>query len=236
MCDADPLGMAIHDYWKGVPEVQIMVSSPLLEDDVMPVEYLFRDFTEMPILEQKALERSKGVILDVGAGAGSHSLWLQEHGYDVTALEKSVLACDVIRRRGVGKVINQDFFDMEYRGFDTLLMMMNGIGIAGSLHGLEKLLVKAFYLLNHGGIIIFDSSDVFYLFGNEEPASFIETNTGYYGEIDFFMYYKDIAGSRFSWLYLDFQTLVPFAEKAGFKIVEKIDGAHYDYMCVLEKL
>jgi len=132
--------------------------------------------------------------------------------------------------------MNEDFFALAQGGFDTLLMMMNGIGIAGTLHGLEILLAQAFHLLNPGGQVIFDSSDVFYLYGNEEPASFIETETGYYGEMDFYMHYKDATGPRFSWLYIDYQTLVHFAEKAGFKVFEKIDGAHYDYMCVLEKI
>ena len=123
----DPLGIASRDFLNGIKNAEIIVESNIAEDDVLPVEYLFRPFVEMPELERKALTLSYGKILDVGAGVGSHALYLQQSGKDVDANEISANACEVMKQRGVKNIIHQDFYTLpEEIKYDTILMMMNG--------------------------------------------------------------------------------------------------------------
>ncbi len=110
----------------------------------------------MPHLEKLALSECSGKILDVGAAAGCHSLILQENGLDTSAMEISELCCDVMLKRDIKQIIRNDFFHYSDKKFDTILLLMNGIGIAGNLNRLNEFLIKAGKLLNPGGKIIFD--------------------------------------------------------------------------------
>jgi SAM-dependent methyltransferase len=91
----------------------------------------------MPEIERKALDMATGKTLDVGAGSGCHSLVLQEKGIDVTAIDISPLSVETMKERGIKKVMEQDFFTMQGK-YDTILMLMNGIGIVGTLERLPK--------------------------------------------------------------------------------------------------
>lgn len=232
----DPLGLAVKDYYEHGINLEIKVESDIAEDDIIPSGYFFRNYQKMPSLEKEALKRCKGKILDIGAAAGCHSLYLQENGHDVTALEISTLCCDIMSKRGINKVINGNFFNQETDKYDTLLFLMNGIGIAGTLGGLEVLLGKAFTLLNKDGNLIFDSSDIDYLYYDEDGSKLINLNMNYYGELTYRMHYKKCSGNFFEWLFVDYPTLVPIAKKNGFEpqLVKK--GNHYDYLAILKKV
>jgi len=226
----DPFGAAVADYYKTREKEVINVFSDIAEPDVIPVEYLFRDFYEMPVIEKEALREAKGKVLDVGAGAGSHSLWLQEKGMDVTALEISEKATEIMRKRGVEKVINDDFFSFfSAQKYDTLLFLMNGAGIAGTLENLQKFLERCKTLLNPGGKVLIDSSDISYMFddGDEIPEH-------YYGEVNYIMEYKGIKSEPFSWLFVDFYTLTKFVEKTGGSCKKIVDGEHFDYLAEIK--
>jgi len=212
----DPIGKAIQDYARFRKPADIIVSSDICEDDIIPVEVLFRNFEEMPELEQLALRECKGKVLDVGAGAGSHALYLKDLGMEVTALDISKGAVDYMNANGL-KAVHQDFFEFKGQKFDTILMLMNGIGIAGTLANLEKTLAHAKTLLNPGGIILCDSSDIKYLYEDEDGALWVDLNTEYYGNFRFQMNYKKEKGTWFDWLYVDFDNLFQAAKKAGFK-------------------
>src|SRR5690606_3409631 len=98
------------------------------DEDELPLPYLFRSFNEMPMLEQKALQMVKGKTLDVGCGAGSHSLYLQKKGISVKTIDISKGAVEVAKMRGVKNVELKDILD-ETEHFDTILLLMNGTGI-----------------------------------------------------------------------------------------------------------
>jgi SAM-dependent methyltransferase len=228
----DPIGQAGLDYFlNGQRSTDIKVWSDIAENDTLPVHYLFRTYHEMPSLEQKALALCKGKVLDVGAGMGSHALYLQEQGHDVTALEISPLACEVMSRRGVSQVVNADFFkhasDQKY---DTILLLMNGIGLVGTVNGFPTFFKKIKELLNPGGQILLDSSDLRYLYIDEDGSMLINLNGRYYGEVEYRMSYGDYKGKRFKWLFIDDQLMVHHAEKHGFKFEKIAEGSHYDYV------
>ena len=223
----DPFGHAIHDYISGNETPDILVRSELCEDDIMPVSLLFRSYEEMPEPEKIALSKCRGHILDVGAGSGCHSFWLIENDFEVDAIELSKGAVDYHLSKGL-KSRYVSFFDLKDERYDTLLFLMNGIGIGGMLNRLEETLTQAHKLLNDNGKVICDSSDLKYLYEDDEGGYWINLNVEYYGEYDYQMQYKNTVSEWFKWLYVDFDTLKNYAEKTGFEIVKLYDeDNHY---------
>ena len=184
------------------------MESDIAEDDILPVSYLFGDGEELPKLEKLALKHCRGRILDVGAAAGRHSLILQQQGHDVTALDISALCCQVMEKRGVRKVIAGDFYQHKGEHYDTLLFLMNGIGIAGTVAGLDGFLQQARQLLKPGGQLLFDSSDVDYMYYEEDGSKWLNLNAVYYGELRYRMRFRNITGDEFPWLFIDFDTRI----------------------------
>ncbi len=212
----DPIGKAITDFSRSKRPDDIIVCSEICEDDIIPIEVLFRNEDEMPELEVLALQNATGKILDVGAGAGTHANYLQNMGKDVTAIDISEGAVAFMQTQGLkSKKIN--FFDLKDEKFDTILMLMNGIGIAGTLSNLENTLAHAKSLLNPGGKILCDSSDIKYLYEDEDGSMWVNLNQEYYGNFRFQMKYKKETGPWFDWLYVDFDSLFNAAKNIGLK-------------------
>ena len=229
--DKDPMGAAILDYQKSGKAGRLRVLSSMFEEDEMPVKHLFRKVEEMPMLEQKALKLAKGKVLDIGAGSGCHTLALQEKGLEVKAIDISPLSCEAMRLRGVKDAECINLFDDHLKtGFDTILLLMNGTGIAGKIENLPALFNRLKALLNQGGQILIDSSDLKYIYENEDGSFDINLNGAYYGEVDYQMIYKDIKGDSFDWLYVDFPLLKSIAESCGLHSELVAEGEHYDYL------
>lgn len=232
----DPMGHAIYDYHTKGEAAKLRVLSSMFDEDEIPVATLFRSFEEMPKIEQRALMEAKGRILDVGAGAGCHSLALQAMNKDVTALDISQLSVQTMQERGVKKVLQQDFFDESMvGGYDTLLMLMNGSGIIGSLDNMPQFFAQASRLLAPEGVILLDSCDLRYVFEDEDGTFDSSEFDHYYGEIDYQMRYKGIRGSKFDWLYVDFLTLAKVASENGFSASLVEQGENYTYLAMLKR-
>jgi SAM-dependent methyltransferase len=212
----DPLGKALSDYWNGRTDARITVYSSITEEEFIPASYLFRDATTLPELEKIAIGQCFGRVLDTGAGAGSHALLLQQKGLGVTALDLSPLAVQIMRERGVQDVRQADFFSFREGSYDTILLLMNGIGIAGSLDGLDRLLTHARTLLRPGGQILCDSTDILYMFEDEDGSALIDLNAAYYGEVTYQMEYGETVGEEFGWLFVNFDILTDHAEANGY--------------------
>lgn len=206
----DILGTAISDYYFGNTPSKLWVydtHGPRVE---MDVSVYLRDWSKMPELEKIALQECGSIVLDVGAGAGSHALELQGSGKDVTALDISPLNVAVMKARGVQRVIAEDIFSYSKGQYDTLLLLMNGIGLVGNVDGLRKFLQHVKRLLLPGGSLLFDSSDVAYMY-EEEPIP----ADHYYGEIRCRYGYRRRKSDWFSWLYIDLGTLRKIAAEEG---------------------
>ena len=233
--DRDPMGTAIADFYKNGRAAKLRVLSSQFEEDEIPVAQLFRTFDEMPPLEQEALRLANGKILDCGAGSGCHALALQDMGKDVEAIDISPRSVEVMQQRGVKHAYCINLFDDNFlTKYDTILMLMNGSGIIGKLENMGMFFAKMKQLLNPGGCIYMDSSDLRYLFEDEDGSFLIDLAGGYYGEIDFRMQYKQVKGAPFDWLYVDFQTLSYYASENGFKAELVKEGEHYDYLACLK--
>lgn len=213
----DPIGAAILDFAATGKSQNIVVASDLCEDDVIASGYLFRSLKEMPPLEKKALGRCSGKVLDIGAGAGSHAKILKEKGLDVTALEPSEGAVQYMNSIGL-TTIQETIQQHTNATYDTLLLLMNGVGLAGKLEHLESFLEHAKSLLNPGGKIVCDSTDIQYLYEEEDGSMWMDLNAEYYGNFKFQMTYNNHQTEWFDWLYVDFERLKTAAEKTGFAI------------------
>ena len=230
---SDPMGAAIYDFHKKGKAGKLIVHSSSFQDDEIPVETLFRDFKDMPALEQKALKRASGRILDVGAGSGCHSLALKTMGKNCLAIDISPLSVNVMKERGLNaRLVNlyDESFDEK---FDTILMLMNGTGIIGRLENMPSFFARMKQLLAPGGRVILDSSDLRYLYEEEDGSLMIDLADEYYGLLDYQMEYQGVVGEPFDWLYVDFETLTFYAEQNGFKTELIAEGEHYDYLAAL---
>jgi ubiquinone/menaquinone biosynthesis C-methylase UbiE len=208
----DVFGKVLKDHYQGRQKGKLWLHNSYGMPEDMPVDIFYRTKNSLTELESIALNLCKGNTLDIGAGVGSHALILQEQGLDVTAIEISDSACDIMRRRGVKKVINTDILEFESEQFDTILMLMNGIGLCGDIKGLTNFLDYLKRLLLPGGQVLFDSSDIAYLYKSDD---FIASN--YYGEISYQYEYQSVKGKWFKWLYVDFLMLRQLAEKLGWE-------------------
>ena len=230
----DLFGKAILDFQTNNSPEDLITETSISEADEMSVAYLFRSYEEMPKLEQKALQLAKGKILDVGCGAGSHSLTLQnERKLDVTSIDISPNAIEACQLRGLKKAKVQDVMTVENEKFDTILLLMNGTGIFGTLKETPLFLEKLKSLLNPSGQILIDSSDIIYMFDDDDDGGKWIIGNGYYGELTFTVSYKSEIEETFFWLYLDYNTLQNEAFANGLECELIVEGAHYDYLAKL---
>src|SRR5688500_3684025 len=202
----DPVGQALHDYARFGKADDLVVASDQGEDDLIPVAYFFRTFDEMPELEQEALALCSGKVLDVGAGGGCHSRYLIEKGLEVTAIDTSPGAVELLKNAGIHASCDT-IFDLGDQTFDTIIILMNGIGLAGSMDQLGTFLARLKMLLTPGGKIVCDSTDIAYIYAEEDGSVLLDLNADYYGELRFNMKYKNYESGWFSWLYIDFENL-----------------------------
>jgi SAM-dependent methyltransferase len=238
----DLFGKAILDFQTNNSPEDLITETNISEADEMRVDYLFRSFNEMPKLEKKALQLCKGKVLDVGCGAGSHSLYLQEKGFEVTAIDISENAMKACKLRGLNDVRVQNILEVSAdtngselakQKFDTILLLMNGTGIFGTLAETSKYLHKLKSLLNPNGQILIDSSDIIYMFDEGADGSYLVPTDGYYGELTFTISYKNETEESFPWLYLDYNTLQNAAQSNGLECELILEGEHFDYLAKL---
>lgn len=229
----DLMGRAIWDYYYQENPEDLQTETSISELDDLPVSYLFRDYQEMNALEKKALNLSFGKVLDVGSGAGSHSLYLQnERKLEVTTLDISPKSIEICKARGVKNAICEDLLQFSEKNFDTVLLLMNGTGIFQSLEHIDQYLQKLKSLVAENGQILIDSTDILYMYDQDEDGGVLVPATGYYGELDYYLHYKGESELPMKWLYLDFDTLENAAIANGFKI-QKIEQLEDSYLAQL---
>lgn len=231
----DPFGLAISEYFEGEKKATLRVDSTITQDEKIKVSTLYRTYRGMPELEKTAIDLAKGKILDIGAGSGAHALILQKRKLDITALDLSKGACETMTRRGLNKVVHSDIFQYQEKGFDTMLLLMNGIGIAGTLDGLDKLLVHLRTLLQTGGRIYMDTTDILYMFEEADGSVLIDLHGAYYGELEYEISYKNET-STFPWLYIDYATLETHATALGYSCEMVVADEDGSYLACLEKI
>lgn len=223
----DPLGAMMIDYLNGDADVYVSVESDTFDMWKMTGQTMFRTFGQMNRIERKALGLCSGKILDVGAGAGSHTLYLQDKGFEVTAMDQSCGSIEVMEKRKVFHIIHDNLFRMTALDYDTLLLLMNGIGIVGTIDGLNYFFQFIRDLLPSQSQVLMDSTDLADLYDESDLAMSQEP---YYGETQFVMTYKHIISDPFAWLYIDFETLCFYADLNGFQCEKIIQDQSRKYL------
>lgn len=229
--NTDALGFALLSYLKGEQNFDVIVSSDISEDDIIPLPYLFRTYQDFPEIEKKAIALCTGNVLDVGAGSGCHSKVLKEKNIAVKAIDISEGAVTAMQQQNLNAECF-NFFDVKEK-FDTLLFLMNGVGIAGTLAGLKPFLLHAKSLLKDGGQVLLDSSDISYMFEDEDGAVWTDLNKTYYGEVIYQMQYKEVKTAPFNWLFVDFETLKKQAMDIGFNVELVLEDENNQYLAKL---
>lgn len=221
----DVIGRAMHAYeFEGTnATIELWIDGEL--DGTMEASYFFRTPEAMNALERKALELAQGRVLDVGAGAGCHALELQSIGLKVDCVEHSAYACRVMEHRGVQRVFQSDVQSFKGGPYDTILLLMNGFGIAQTEDGVFDLLKHLKGLLAPGGCILADSTDISY-FKQSAP----ESKPGYYGEV-LFNVRSSIGEEEFAWIYPDDILLEVLCEELEltFEVIEH--GENGSFLC-----
>jgi 2-polyprenyl-3-methyl-5-hydroxy-6-metoxy-1,4-benzoquinol methylase len=231
----DLFGQAILDYQTNNSPEDLITETTISEEDEMSVAYLFRSHDEMPLMEQKALELARGKVLDVGCGAGSHSLYLQnKRNLHVTSIDISTNAIKACTLRGLKNAKVQDVMTLADEKYDTILLLMNGAGMCGKLKNIPNFLLKLKSLLSPGGQILLDSSDIIYMFDDDEDGGkWIPSANHYYGEIVFNISYKGEKEKPFDWMFIDYNTLQNAALDNDLQCQLILEGEHYDYLAKL---
>lgn len=236
MYDAtDIMGNALKDYFSGKHTENITVISSIAEDDELSLPYLFREEKDLPEIEKKALALCYGKILDVGAGSGTHSVILRNRKFDVLSIDTSKGAVEVMKKRGL-KAKNIDLLSLKNEQFDTILLLMNGVGIAQKLKKLTAFLLHLKNLLTPNGQILMDSSDIKYLFTELDGSFWLNLNSDYYGEVTYQMKYNNETGTSFSWLFVDKATLKKHALNAGLNCEIVMEDHHYGFLARLTSM
>jgi SAM-dependent methyltransferase len=232
----DIFGNALLDFYNGNYTEDISTETSVTEEDELPLPYLFRKYKEMPPLEQKALQLAKGRVLDVGCGAGSHALYLQQKKHPVTAIDISKGAIEVTKKRGVIDARKIDLLELNDEKFDTIILLMNGTGIFQKLEKVNTYLTHLKDLLSPNGQILIDSSDLKYLYPEGENGGIWVLQDHYYGELEFTMSYKGKTTKPFSWLYLDQKIFKVACESSNLNFEVVAEGNNYDYLARLTAL
>ncbi len=229
----DPLGAMLQDYIDGDKLASVNVTSANLDMWEMTGDIMFRSFKQMSHIEKKALSMCKGKILDVGAGSGCHSLYLQKRHPHVDALDISPGCHHVMHQRKIKNPIHNNLFSLGNNTYDTVLMLMNGIGICGSIDGLNLFFQFIRTILSKTGQIIADSTDLATLYNLEK---IVLDDDIYYGETQFTMRYQSQdnmpakISDPFDWLYIDFDTLKFHARFHGFSCEKIMTDQSFRYL------
>ena len=234
----DLYGRVLFHYFKGETKGKPYLVRDDGYRDLFDVANYFGSFEDFAPIEKKLLDFAKPFrVLDVGCGPGRFSLYFQQKGWEVTAVDNSPLIVEIAKKRGVKNVLlgSIEKADLPHNFFDTILLFGNNIGIAGTIHGLGDFLNRLFPLAAKGGRILLTSLNISRT-KEKHHLAYQENNQRaekYIGEINLRAEYNGKIGTWFPWLLIESKALTLVAESCGWKTVELMD--EYLYGMVLEK-
>jgi SAM-dependent methyltransferase len=232
--ESDLLGIACKRYFADGDDQPIRVFINGKQDSDLLPSYFFRKASGINSIERAALAAAKGNILDIGAGAGCHSVILQERGAKVVSLEKSPALCEIIKNRGIRQVVCCDVLQYRGSGFDTILLLMNGFGLAGTDIQLEQFIGHLVAMLRPGGSVIGDSTDIAYFYRQTNQAVELDLNAGYFGNVVFQLNWQGQT-TAIPWLFADEWLLRETCEHLGLKFSVIRRGSDHQFLCRITK-
>jgi SAM-dependent methyltransferase len=189
--------------------------------------------------EREAFAFTRGRVLDIGAGAGRHSLEAQRRGLEVLAIDISPGAVEVCRRRGVrnARLLPLEEIDERLGVFDTALLMCGNLGLAGGAHETSALLRRLHSLTSPDGRIIFDTVDP-HVESDEADHAYLERNrvTGRMpGEVTIRIRYGELVTPWFELLCISAPELEDLLVGTGWRLAWRRDAEPPDWYGALEK-
>jgi SAM-dependent methyltransferase len=204
-----------------------------------PAAY-FAEFKDWPKIQKQAIKFAKGKILDVGAGAGRVSLYLQKTGFDVTAIDKSPLAIKVCKKRGVkhAKVLPIEKIGVfRPSTFDTVVMFGNNFGLFGSFKKAKTLLKKLHRITSPSALIIAESNDPY---KTDDPIhlsyrKFNKKRRRMPGQLRIRIRFRNYIGDWFDYLLVSKDEMKKILKDTGWRIKKFIDSDNSMYCAIIEK-
>ena len=214
-----PLGRALAAYASGDPGATLTVHVEDEPPEQLPASYFFREPSAMGAVDRAALELARGEVLDVGACAGAHAVPLVRAGHVVTAIDVIPEAVEILEGRGVpgARVASVWTFEPSTR-FDTILALMNGTSLAGTMRGLVPLLARLRELVASDGQLLIDSTELDEVGGEE---------------LHYQLEYDGERGPPFPQLFVGEAELERAAEEAGwsFEVVAREEPRYLARLC-----
>ena len=236
--EEDPFGQGLLAQFKGDGVLEIVERDDGYIDAMNCGTY-FSEYEDWPSVEKKAMDLVKGKVLDVGCGAGRHSLYLQNRGFDVTGIDISPLAIEVCKLRGLKKtkVVSIEDLDFAQGSFDTVIMMGNNFGLFGNFKKAQRLLRKLRMMTFDEALIIADTRDP-YRTDNPAHMEYHKANREkgrMGGQVRIRVRFKKYVGRWFDYLMVSKEEMRSILKNTEWKIGEFIDSEGAEYIAVIEK-
>jgi SAM-dependent methyltransferase len=228
-------GKSLLDYYNGDRTAEITLRRDDGFETVIPIRVFFRSETEFFPGELEAINLCRGIVLDIGAGSGIHSLVLQSRGMKVTAVDIDPNAVNIMIDREIKNVRCVDVMKFESGPFDTLLMLGHGIGMVEDIQGFYNFLDHASSLIGDNGQLLLNSVDVRQT-GDQIHLKYHQSNRNagrYIGEVRMQFEYKGEKGPFFGWLHIDPQTLQKLAAMRYWNSEIIFQGENGEYLARL---
>jgi len=235
----DAFGQMLWSYYNGNEVFEVVERDDGLKNTLDSKLY-FSSYKEWHPLEQKAMRLVNGRVLDVGCGAGRHSLYLQEKGFDVLGIDVSPLAIKVCKLRGLkkAKVLSIEDVDFKPDSFDTIIMMGNNFGLLGSFSNARELLKKFHGMTSENALIIADTRDPY----KTDDLDHLEYHVlnkkkgRMGGQVRIRIRFQNYVSGWFDYLMVSKEEMTELLKGTGWTIKEFIDSGEAKYVTIIEKM
>ena len=235
----DAFGQEIWAYYKGKEICEIVERDDGYFSAHQNPKVYFSEFKDWPFIEQKAMEYVKGRVLDVGCGAGRHSLYLQEKGFDVLGIDSSPLAVKVCELRGLKKVKVTSVQNINFKpnSFDTIIMMGGNFGLLGNIETARRLLKRFHRITSENAIMIAETRDP-YKTDNPSHLEYQKLNRKrgrMSGQIRIRVRFEKTATKWFDWLMVSHEEMQELLKGTEWIVSEFIDSEDSSYVAIIRK-
>lgn len=200
----------------------------------------FTEYKQWSALEKNAVDKAHGRILDIGCGAGRHSLYLQSRGFDVTGIDISPGAIKVCKLRGLQNAIVRPIDEIDKfkkNSFDTILMLGNNFGLFGSAENAKIILEKMFQITKPEAQIIAGTLNP-HKTDNKEHLAYLRFNKRrgrMPGQIKMRIRYGKTVGEWFDYLFVSPEEMTAVIKNTNWQINHFIAPEESHYFAVIEK-
>ncbi len=240
----DALGQEVLAFFKGEKSFEIIERIDGYINFSAGASEYFSEFNDWSEIQKQAIKYARGRVLDVGAGAGRVSLYLQNKNFDVLAIDNSPLAIEVCKMRGVkyAKVLPIEHINkFKPNSFDTIIMLGNNFGLFGNYNKAKNLLKKFYKITSKDALIIVESVDPYRA---EEPIHLayhkLNRQKGRMaGQLRIRVRFRDYATDWFDFLFVSKDEMIDILNDTGWKIKKFIysDNDLYPvYSAIIEKV